>query len=90
MGDNITAQNLPAPDTGKELWPIIEAQLDKQESDTAFYFILQKVRTHCGQYFDCLFNTYYTVMIKLESRFNLPAAIYVGEEMAKRRQPAPC
>ncbi|MBK8192515.1 MAG: helix-turn-helix domain-containing protein [Lewinellaceae bacterium] len=46
-------------------------------------FILLLVRGQCGQDYDCLYRTYYSVMLNLERRFNLPAAIYVGDEIVK-------
>ncbi|MBK7935704.1 MAG: HAMP domain-containing histidine kinase [Lewinellaceae bacterium] len=44
------------------------------------------MRDQCRKDFDCLYQTYMTVMINLERRFNLPAAIYVGEEIVNITQ----
>ncbi len=85
--ENLQAQN--GANGADALWPIIETRLDHSPSDTSRHFILLVVRDHCGADFDCLYHNYYSIMIKLERRFNLPAAIFVGEEivaLAKRQQ----
>jgi signal transduction histidine kinase/DNA-binding response OmpR family regulator len=69
-----------------KLWPLIEPQLDHPASGDTRHFILQEVRRSCGTDYDCLYQTYYAIMIKLERRFNLPAAIHIGEEMVKVAQ----
>jgi signal transduction histidine kinase/CheY-like chemotaxis protein/AraC-like DNA-binding protein len=63
------------------LWPLVETRLGQPGGDTARHFILQLVRGQCGEDSDCLYQNYYAIMIGLERRFNLPAAIFVGEEM---------
>jgi signal transduction histidine kinase/DNA-binding response OmpR family regulator len=65
------------------IWPFIESRFKQPGGDTARYFILNQVRSHCGEKYDCLCRTYHGVMFKLERRFNLLAAIYVAGEMAK-------
>jgi signal transduction histidine kinase len=65
------------------LLPLVEIRLGQPGGDTARHFILQLVRGHCGEDFDCLYKNYYDIMIGLERRFNLPAAIFVGEVMVK-------
>ena len=81
--ENLPAQNAPPPDASDALWSRIEAQLDQQTTDSSSQFILPLVRSHCGPDFGCLHQNYYNTMIRLERRFNLPAAIFVGEELAK-------
>lgn len=85
---NLSGQNTSAPDA---LWPRVEAHLKQQTSDTSFQFILTLVRGHCGEDFHCLNHTYNALMDSLERRFNLPAAIYVGEELVNvaRKHKAP-
>ncbi len=84
IAGNLSAQNNTYPDsTSEALWPLIETQLEHKSSDTSLQFILLLVRGHCGQDYDCLYRTYYSVMINLERRFNLPAAIFVGDEIVK-------
>ena len=84
--ENLSAQNTPSPDTSDALWSRIETRLEQQPSDTSFQFILPLVRDHCGRDFECLYQNYQHIMIRLEHRFNLPAAIFVGEELAKVAQ----
>ena len=68
-------------DTTGNLWPLIERRLDQHPSDTAFEFILDMVRDKCDRDYQCRYDTYDKVRKKLERRFNLPAAIYVCDEM---------
>ncbi|MBK8565117.1 MAG: hypothetical protein IPN76_17705 [Saprospiraceae bacterium] len=87
VSGNLMAQNNTSTTSAAEaLWPLIEKQLEQPGADTTRQFILQQVRSHCGAENDCLFQTYFGIMIKLERRFNLLAAIYVGEEMVKVAQ----
>lgn len=65
------------------LLPLVEIRLVQPGGDTARHFIFQLVRAQCGEDFNCLYQNYYDIMIGLERRFNLPAAIFVGEEMVK-------
>ena len=65
---------------------LIEVRLEQPGADTARYFILQQVRRHCGNDDQCQYEAYYEIMIKLEMRFNIPMAIFVGEEMVKVAQ----
>jgi len=80
---NLQAQVSTATDFGDELWPVIETQLDQQQSDTAFFFIVQLIRNQCGNDFDCLYTTYSNVRRHIEVKFNLPAAVYLSYEMAE-------
>lgn len=66
-----------------KIWPTIEARLDQPGADTSRFFILQQVRNHCGADYECRYQTYYQLMIKLERRFNLSVAIYVAERLKK-------
>ena len=80
----LAAQNGEQPNKEAEaLWQRIEAQLAQQTSDTAFYFMLPMVRTHCNNDYKCLDQTYYRVMKKFESQFKLRAAIFIVDEMVK-------
>ena len=67
----------------KTLWPLIETQLDRPESDTSHNFIFLLVRGHCGDNYNCLYPTYSVLREKLERRFDLPAAIEVCLEMVR-------
>lgn len=41
------------------------------------------VGSHCGQNFDCLHHAYQAIMDSMERKFNLPGAIFAGEELAE-------
>lgn len=79
----LPAQSIPSSDVAGALWPGIEKRLEQDGGDTSRYFILRQVRSRCGGNYDCLYVAYYDIMIRLERRFDLPAAIYVGEELAR-------
>lgn len=82
MPIGLNAQNTPAADL--VLWPLVEQHLDQRPSDTSFQFILPIVRKHCGNDFDCQLRNYFFIIEQLErKRFNLPAAIFVAEEIKK-------
>lgn len=84
---SLAAQDKTRPDAaGDALWSIIESRLDQHPPDTSLQFILLLVRGHCDRDDDCLRTTYQAVMQKLERKFNLPAAIYVGEELVNIAQ----
>jgi signal transduction histidine kinase len=83
---SLKAQNVAPPEASDALWSRIETQLAQQTSDTSFQFILPLVRQHCGQDKDCLFQNYFHLVTKLEHRFNLPAAIFVCDEIVKIAQ----
>ncbi len=85
-GNLIAQNNNQSSDDIETLWSKIETRLDQQTSDTSFDFILQLVRRQCGTDYNCLYPRYYALMIKLEARFNLPGAIYVGNEIVKIAQ----
>ena len=78
----LNAQRVLPPGVSDTLWSSLEAQLDRRP-DSSFQFILPLVRDHCGRNFECLYQNYQHTMIRLERRFNLPAAIFVGEELVK-------
>jgi DNA phosphorothioation-dependent restriction protein DptG len=61
----------------------IEVRLSQAGSNTSYSFILPMVRSHCGQDVHCLLRNYNNIMHKLEELFNLPAAIYVCDEIIK-------
>ncbi|MGB1308614.1 MAG: tetratricopeptide repeat-containing sensor histidine kinase, partial [Oceanihabitans sp.] len=64
-----------------KLWSQIQAQLNEDTNIKSFNFIKQLTTNYKTVKPDSLFSVYYQIMIKLESEFNIPAAIYVGEEM---------
>ncbi len=81
------AQDTPlTADVAESLWPSIKKQLEQPGGDTARHFIFQQVRSHCGTDDQCQYEAYLEIMLKLERRFNLPLAIFVGEEMVKVAQ----
>lgn len=80
--ETLNAQNVLPPGASDTLWASVEAQLDRRP-DSSFQFILPLVRDHCGRDFECLHQNYQHIMTRLERRFNLPGAIFVGEELAK-------
>jgi signal transduction histidine kinase/DNA-binding NarL/FixJ family response regulator len=66
----------------KELIPLIEARMQQPGGDTARYFILETVRTHCNGDYDCLQLAYDVVLKRLEQVFKHFAGLLVAEEMA--------
>ncbi|MBP6827842.1 MAG: response regulator [Saprospiraceae bacterium] len=80
---SLAAQDKTRPEA---LWSIIESRLDQHPPDTSLQFMLLLVRGHCDRDDDYLRTTYQTVMQNLERKFNLPAAICVGEELVKIAQ----
>ncbi len=75
--------NLSATSAADVLWPPIQARLQQPGSDTAYSYILDQVRSHCGEDYDCLYHTYHALMLKLGKGYHLPGAIYLCEEMVK-------
>lgn len=65
----------------KTLWPLIESQLALNPSDTSYNFILLLVRGKCIDDFNCQYDTYKTLMHESEKIFNLPVAIFIGNEI---------
>ncbi len=65
------------------VWSSIERELNKPKGDTCRQVITETVITSCQGQRSCAIKTFYEVMIKLERRFNLPAAIFVAEEIVK-------
>ncbi len=87
VSGSLLAQDSPrTPHAAESLWPLIEKQMEQPGADTTRHFILQTVRSFCGTDDDCLYQAYYAIMIKLERRFDLLAAIFVGEEMVEVAQ----
>ncbi len=74
---------LRAQNTSVPLWPRLEAQLNQPFSDSSLQVILLLVRDHCGEDYDCLYQTYHALMSKLGEGYHLPGAIYLCEEMVK-------
>jgi len=67
------------------LWSQIESRLDQT---TRYEFIPELVSRHFVQLPDSVNRNLYAVMIRLERLYNLNAAIYVGEEIARRAKEA--
>ena len=65
------------------VWSTIQKELDKPKGDTCRQVIYETVFATCQGQRSCTIETFYQVMIKLERRFNLPAAIFVAEEIVK-------
>ncbi|MEZ4953199.1 MAG: ATP-binding protein [Saprospiraceae bacterium] len=74
---------LLAFEDAKELWPLIQTQLDESGADTARQFIFLLVRGHCGDNYHCLYPAYSVVKEKVERRFDLSTAIEICREMLK-------
>ncbi len=81
--------SLPWPGRGADfgraaeeiLWPDIASHLNVQPADLPF--ISKTVEDFCNGKPDCLYSSYEVILYRLERRFNLPAAIYVGKEIAE-------
>ncbi len=80
---SLHSQNTELPASPEDIWLAIEEQIDKQGRDTSRYFLLQPVREKCGDDYACLYQNYHFIQYKLERLFNIPAAIYVAEEIVK-------
>ncbi len=65
----------------KELWTKIESMLGEKNEISSFHNILQLVRDNCGSDYSCLSQNYNAIQSNLERIFNIPAALYVGEEL---------
>lgn len=74
---------LLAFEDAKELWPLIQTQLEESGTDTARQFIFLLVRGHCGDNYHCLYPAYSVVKEKVERRFDLSTAIEICREMLK-------
>ena len=77
----LCAQDVPSKATPEELWTQIESILVKEQNIASFRNILQLVRDNCGPDYSCLFQSYSSVQSNLERIFNIPAALYIGEEL---------
>lgn len=75
--------DLPATDAAQEIWSRVEIRLPHVQTDDLSNFILQEVQEHCGQEYECLFNTYRSILENLEYRNKFLVAIPVSEEMVK-------
>lgn len=76
-----SAQKNLFPHAATDLLPLIETQLEKETSDTSFHFITLLTKGRCATDFQCLIDSYGFIRREMEKRFNLPAAIFVSEEM---------
>ena len=83
-GGRFTAQvaKPQTPDIEK-IWTSVQARLEQPGSDTTYSLILDQVRSYCDEDYDCLYQTYHALMLKLGEGYHLPGAIYLCEEMAK-------
>ena len=66
-----------------ELWPAIESRLNQPGQNGDFEFILPMAASFSRKHNIDLNETYDRIRFKLERLFNLPAAIYLTEEMVK-------
>jgi signal transduction histidine kinase/DNA-binding response OmpR family regulator len=64
------------------LWAEMEVLLDEEKENPDSAFLFELVRDRCDRDLDCQFEIFYKVMHQLESRFDLPKAIFVGKELA--------
>ena len=76
------SQDKPSLYVDAALWAGLETELQQVHPPGTYSFIPQLVKKQFGNQPDSLYRNYYAVMIRLERLFNLPAAIYVGKEMA--------
>ncbi|HFA50892.1 MAG TPA: hypothetical protein ENJ95_17930, partial [Bacteroidetes bacterium] len=81
--DNLAAQT---DDFTESLFPLIEARLAQPGGDTVRYFVLEKIRRHCGNDRRCLYKTYDEVLKKLEGQNEFWAGIPVAKELVKLAQ----
>ncbi|MPR36285.1 response regulator [Salmonirosea aquatica] len=65
------------------LWASIEAELQQTPPPANFSFIPELVKEHFEQQPDSVYRTHFAVMFRLEQLYNLNAAIYIGEEIAR-------
>ncbi|MEO1263489.1 MAG: ATP-binding protein [Bacteroidota bacterium] len=70
-------------DSSAELWPIVENQLNEEDMDSSLQIALLVIKGYCQGNYKCLLVTYQKLMDNLESRFNIPAAIKVTNEIVK-------
>ena len=78
---DLCAQDTPSKAMSEELWPKIESMLEDKNDISSFQNILQLVRDNCGSDYSCLSQNYKDVQSNLERIFNIPAALYIGEEL---------
>ncbi|MEM7368988.1 MAG: ATP-binding protein [Bacteroidota bacterium] len=83
----LPAQSTNSPDPYLEsLFSIIDVRLDQAGGDTARYFILEAVRSHCGKDLDCQYEMYDKVLGKLERANEYWAGIPVAQKMRELAQ----
>lgn len=66
-----------------EVWPAnIKPRLEKQPAtDTSFFFMIKDMREICREDYECLKVVYKKLSDSTEILFNLPAAVYVTQEL---------
>jgi signal transduction histidine kinase len=79
----LSAQQSASPALDEAIWRQIEQNLQQQSSAAFFKSTAALVRGHCDSDYECLRQTYYGIMFRLERRFRLSAAIQVGEELVQ-------
>ncbi len=79
---SLAAQNDKPNDTATDsIFAQAMARLNQPGGDTARYFMLQLVRKKCGNDYECLYQTYRSLQIKMEVAFKLPIALYLTDEI---------
>lgn len=68
------------------LWPLIEARLERSDVTSLNYFIFEQVNNQCGKDYDCLYANYEKILSELELRNQYWIAVPVAEEMVKLAQ----
>lgn len=83
LRDVAFGQNKPSLYVNPLLLSRIETQLQQFSQPATYEFIPKFVSEHFRNQPDSVYRNLFAVMIRLERRFNLDAAIYGGEELAK-------
>ncbi len=85
MAQPVAGGDVPSSDAvADSLYSFIKIHFEKPGGDTTYHFILQLVRDQChGSNYDCSIYLYDRLLKKLRTDFNLPAIIYVLDEIAK-------
>lgn len=76
-------QSKPSLYVNPSLWSKIDSVLSQGTPPSTYAFIPKLVTSRFRQHPDSISRNLYGIMIRLERRFNLDAAIYVGKEMAR-------
>lgn len=69
------------PEIHAAIWKEIQTQMEQSSNSDAYDCIPDIVTGYYSADSDSLYPAYNFIMIKLERQFNIPAAIFVGEEM---------